>query len=218
MGGAQSIIDSPVFEPLHEVLNRLHHPLSIERLCSLPIPSFAKAINLLDIAILFEIDADKDGVFSSADIISFSEFVNREARNYPEHRLVDQVHGKSFLKLVRTLQEPRGVQCMCNILFESDFIVDVAAWMVKLITADPSGSPAKPMLTMSRDSLFILFRILLPLSPRPDTTFHSFFNSLNGLGSDSDDTLPVPIVRDKLLVPFFEHYCSLMTSIGIGIP
>jgi hypothetical protein len=112
MGGAQSIIYSPVFEPLHEALNRLQHPLSIEGLWNLPIPSSAKAINRLDIAILFEIDADKDGVFSKADIISFSEFVNREARNYPEHRLVDQVHGRSFLKLVKTLQEPRGVQCM----------------------------------------------------------------------------------------------------------
>lgn len=111
MGGAQSIIDSPVFESLNEALSRRDNPLSIEALWDLDVPNLAKEINRFDIAILFEIDSDKDGVFSKDDIISFSEFVNRLARNVAEHRLVDQVHGRSCLKLVRTLQEPRGVHC-----------------------------------------------------------------------------------------------------------
>jgi hypothetical protein len=115
MGGSQSVIESPVFQPLKEQLNRYSRPLSIQSLWDLQVPKCAGEISLLEIAVLLKVDADKDGLFGVDEIVAFSEFVNTVAQEQPEHRLAETVIGRCTLNLIIELEKLNGVESMLKI-------------------------------------------------------------------------------------------------------
>ena len=109
MGGNQSITEAPVFEP---ILHSLGKPLTVTQLWALPIPQFARGIDLKDVAILFRLDQDRDGIFSASDVISFAEMVNAEARDVSEQYLGERILGRCGFELIENLQSEGEIQRM----------------------------------------------------------------------------------------------------------
>lgn len=113
MGGSQSITEAPVFEP---ILHSLGKPLTLTQLWALPIPQCARGIDLKDVSVLFRLDQDRDGIFSSSDVISFAEMVNAEARDVSEQYLGQRILGRCGFGFIEALQADNGIQRMSLII------------------------------------------------------------------------------------------------------
>jgi hypothetical protein len=110
MGATESVLDSPVFDP---ILKELSDPLSVVELWDLPIPDCARDIDLTDVAVLLAMDNNKDGMFSKREIIAFAEIFNKTARDTPDERkCANQILGSCTCDLVHLLQAADGIRSM----------------------------------------------------------------------------------------------------------
>ena len=111
MGGTSSVVDSPVFESFHAQIRQAgaFRPL---HLWKLNVPACVSELDLTDLAILFTIDKDGDGVFSCGDIVAFSERVNTEAKVLQDKELARRITGISSLVFFAALRSQNGVNSM----------------------------------------------------------------------------------------------------------
>ena len=192
--------ESPVFQSFISSL-RGKGPLSLEELWLVELPRFVKEIDLFNPAVLFQIDSDRDGVFSVDDITKFGQLVNSECSTslVSEHQIGERINGLCVYNFSIFLSS------------RDDSKNDVSRWMMRMLCYEENDDHPS---VVSRDVLIVLHKLMCRGSGKTDLSFYEFYSILkqceNPPRSQENESVQRHVVESLLVCRMMEHYGSLL--------
>lgn len=195
MGASNSVEESPVFQSFISSF-RTKGPLSLEELWGVQLPKFVREIDLFNPAVLFQIDSDRDGLFSVDDMTEFGELVNKECSVslVSEHQIGERING------------------LCVYNFSKNLSNDVSEWMIRMLCFEEKNQPT----VVSRDALIVLHKLMCRGSGKTDLSFYEFYSILKQCENPDaphpreEESVQRHVVESLVVSRMMDHYGSLL--------